>query len=176
MPKRGGALDMKMGLYAVLAVVAVVVVVLIVKHLRDKEKFSSFWEKKVKNVGSTIKKAGSNIQKGHLGGLGVVAGAGLPSSASSVLKNPLGTITRVFKSKSNRRGGAKCNPYSTEIDDKYVVDGGGGRDNNGDYVRVVCSCFEKRSSCNNTRKAANKEKYGRGKGCKWKGGKCRTRK
>jgi hypothetical protein len=39
MPKRGGALDMKMGLYAVLAVVAVVVVVLVVKHLRDKEDF-----------------------------------------------------------------------------------------------------------------------------------------
>ena len=34
MPKRGGALDMKMGLYAVLAVVAVVVVVLVVGEIK----------------------------------------------------------------------------------------------------------------------------------------------
>ena len=42
MPNRGGAIDMNMGLYAVLLVVVVVVIVLLVKHLRQREGFAKF--------------------------------------------------------------------------------------------------------------------------------------
>ena len=63
MPKRGGAVDMKMLLYVVLVVVVVVVVVLVVKHIRNKETYKIRLFGTVKDSVVQMGKAVGNLGK-----------------------------------------------------------------------------------------------------------------